>query len=203
MTERPILMNAAMVRAVLGGAKTQTRRVLKQATGPSLSVGIDDDQPGVAALSWLSGDGPGHDVHETVKRVPCPYGVPGDRLWVREAWAPTGDPGRALYRCDFPEGPLSIKFKPSIHMPRWASRISLEVTDVRVERLQDISEGDAQAEGTERRDPVWPIPACPERGTHRAGFEALWESINGPGSWDANPWLWVVEFRRADRADQA
>ena len=80
MTERPILFSAPMVRAILDGSKTQTRRVLKQATGPSLSVGIDDETA-VAELSWLYGDGPGHDVHEATKRVHCPYGQPGDRLW--------------------------------------------------------------------------------------------------------------------------
>ena len=88
MKERPILFSGAMVRAILDGRKTQTRRVLKQAVGPSLSVGIEEE-PGVAELSWLSGPGPGYDVEETIKRVACPYGQPGDRLWVRETWKPS------------------------------------------------------------------------------------------------------------------
>ncbi len=161
MTDRPILFSAPMVRALLSGTKTQTRRVLKQATGPSLSVGMDDDEPGVAALSWLWGDGPGHDVHETIKRVRCPYGQPGDRLYLRETWQavngndrarhivthPAPDRGWIEYaatpRIDEP----AYKWRPSIHMPRWASRITLDVTGIRVERLQDISEADAIAEG--------------------------------------------------------
>lgn len=192
MSERPILFSAPMVRAILAGTKTQTRRVLKQAVGPSLSVGIDDDAPGVAELSWLYGDGPGHEVHESVKRVPCPYGTPGDRLWVREAWAPHPDfPGtaRAVFRAD-PECAHDVdRWRPSIHMPRAVSRITLEITGVRVERLQDISRGDAMAEGC-------PFPNMAQGDDPREWYRDLWDQINGAGAWDANPWVWCVSFKR-------
>lgn len=224
MKERPILFSAPMVRALLAGTKTQTRRILKQATGPSLSVGMDDDLPGTAALSWLWGDGPGYDVHETIKRVTCPYGRPGDRLWVRETWGvgsrpdPWGGYDGLEYRADEafideiemlpcykvepPDGVCYSDYrsgwKPSIHMPRWASRITLEVTGVRVERLQDISQADAMAEGAP------PSHQSIDRVSRELGYAdfsrswyaQLWDRINGPGSWDANPWVWVVAFKR-------
>ncbi|KAF7958240.1 hypothetical protein AWV80_01330 [Cupriavidus sp. UYMU48A] len=221
--ERPILFSGAMVRAILEGEKSQTRRVLKQATGPSLSVGIEEE-PGVAELSWLYGDGPGHDVHERIKRVACPYGKPGDRLWVRETWSQptTLDPGPTVYRADYPAcvppgfenipPAESITWKPSIHMPRSLSRIRLEVTDVRVEKLQSMSQNDLWSEGIGEllEDPN----SAPGRAFNEAehymiggapmkhipemyGFAALWDSLNGAGAWDANPWVWVVEFRRA------
>lgn len=225
MTERPILFSAPMVRAILSGTKTQTRRVLKQATGPSLSVDTDDDAPGVAELSWLWGDGPGHDVHETIKRVPCPYGQPGDRLWVRETFAhiyrDNSKPEQrreddVAYRADHPglDEYAYGAWCPSIHMPRWASRLQLEITGVRVERLQAISEADALAEGISSvRSQSWDRQHFPEwrflfdeavqAGTKPPigpspadAFEKLWESINGPDSWAANPWVWVVEFKR-------
>ena len=202
-----------MVRALLDGSKTQTRRVLKQATGPSLSVGIEDE-PGVAELSWLSGDGPGYDVHETVKKVPCPYGQPGDRLWVRESFSgphcmerteeyPAMPPGQwpnespIWYWADGePDHGDWTRPRPSIHMPRWASRITLEIVSVRVERLQDISEADAQAEGCEIE---YDTPdGHGSQPSYYRGYMNLWESINGPGSWDANPWVWCVEFRRIE-----
>jgi hypothetical protein len=207
MKERPILFSAPMVRALLDGSKTQTRRVLKQATGPSLSVGIEDE-PGVAELSWLSGDGPGHDVHETVKKVSCPYGVPGDRLYVREAWRSTGDGGRCddmpprdlqphavWFEADgmAPAAECAGKARRAFHMPKWASRVTLEITSVRVERLQDISEADAIAEGC-----AGGHGAISDYGYHATPCEHyhwLWDSING-GSWAANPWVWIVAFRR-------
>ncbi|NDZ11537.1 hypothetical protein C7T35_01185 [Variovorax sp. WS11] len=217
MKEQPILFSAPMVRALLAGTKTQTRRVLKQATGPSLSIGIENE-PGVAELSWLWGDGPSHDVHETVMKVPCPYGVPGDRLWVREAirLVPDQEPddgtGRVLstYGAD---GSLTVadawpwkrSYLPPMHCPRGLSRITLEVTGVRVERLQDVSEADAIAEGIEndpRLDPAgtchWRVYGREHTGTSspESSYESLWESINGAGSWAANPFVWVVEFRR-------
>lgn len=217
MKERPILFSAPMVRALLAGTKTQTRRVLKQATGPSLSVGIEDE-PGVAELSWLWGDGPGHDVHETIKKVRCLYGVPGDRLWVREAWRSTGDGGRCnsmpprdmqphdvWYEADGlpPVDECAGKLRPSMFMPRWASRILLEVTEVRVDRLQDISDADAQAEGTPCYVCGGPLNGhseadchCFHRKASASDYRGLWEQINGPGSWDANPWVWAVSFRR-------
>jgi hypothetical protein len=202
--ERPILFSAAMVRAILDGRKTQTRRVLKQAIGPSLSV--DSDEIGIAKLSWLHGAGPGYAVEETVKRVPCPYGQPGDRLWVRETWAQpaASDPGLTVYRANYPScvpagfenipPTESITGKPSIHMPRAACRIVLEVTGVRVERLKDCSEDDAEAEGIAF---LREVPDVDETLTARQLYECLWDSINGASAWEANPWVWMVEFRRA------
>jgi hypothetical protein len=194
-----------MVRAILEGRKTQTRRIVK----PSAHVSINDG--GIAY--WGS--------H-------CPYGQPGDRLWVRETWRPMGDLARLAVHigCD-PDGVVAYKadddgsnvlpWRPAIHMPRWASRLTLEITNVRVERLQDISEEDAQAEGVKT---VWtgrselpcggvanaefinyePPAGCElkdivQAQTFRNRFAQLWDSINGVGSWDANPWVWVVEFK--------
>lgn len=211
MKERPILFSAPMIRALLAGTKTQTRRVLKQAIGPSLSVGIEDE-PGVAELSWLWGDGPGHDVHETVKKVRCPYGVPGDRLWVREGFSgphhQDGFPPSLWHPMDdiwyWADGNPAIgdwtRPRPSIHMPRWASRLTLEVTEVRVERLQDISEADSRAEGITdggctscgEPEPCGCPAAAPSA---RDAYCHLWGQINGPDSWAANPWVWAVSFR--------
>ena len=170
MRERPILFSAPMVRAILAGTKTQTRRVCK----------------GQRELSNV------HDFQ--IDR--CPYGQLGDRLWVRETWLrhSVNVPNDYLYRADHPDdgtiGPAHGGWKPSIHMPRWASRITLEITDVRVERLQDISARDAWAEG------ITPSPDVDPYHEYRD----LWESINGPGSWDANPWVWAVSFKRIDAA---
>lgn len=193
MRERPILFSGAMVRAILGGRKSQTRRAVKP-------------QP---AGAWAA---PG--------RSSCPYGQPGERLWVRETHAPRADcwgrwaesvayersvfgPGELCYAADGGD-PFIEKWRPSIHMPRWACRLVLEVAGVRVERLQAISEGDAEAEGAERdTEPCdHARRSCAEVGclgpTHRAGFADLWASINGQASWDANPWVWVVDFRRVE-----
>lgn len=222
MKERPILFSGPMVRAILAGTKTQTRRVLKQATGPSLSVDCSDN--GVAELSWLWGDGPGYDVNETIKHVPCPYGQPGDRLWVRENFQPLLADGFEPYEADWETGwgyaprhvatdgavefidmddNISSRVKPSIHMPRWASRLTLEITGVRVERLQYISEADALAEGiVQLKDGGFGLPA----GEHyhcadpRQSYFSLWQAINGPGSVEANPWVWVVEFKKLETA---
>lgn len=234
MKERPMLFSAPMVRAILDGRKTVTRRVLKQATGPSLSVGMSDDDAGVAELSWLWGDGPGYDVNETIKRVACPYGVRGDRLWVREThylhgiWSVRKDADAKRRWTFHATQDMGVQFeqpnglirgrsttvpgwyrRPSIHMPRWASRITLEVTGGRVERLQEISEADAKAEGADcltwsgiegtAADLIdWPLKEVAH--PHRNGFAVLWESINGPESWNANPFVWVVTFRRIDHA---
>lgn len=179
MTERPILFSAPMVRAILAGTKTQTRRVVK----PDGKYRLD--------LVCPADGGPSR----------CPYGQPGDRLWVREAWrvvwSSDGEPPRSFdasyrfwYEADAPLQDGYGKLRPSIHMPRCASRITLKITGVRVERLQDISIRDCIAEGIHCGGPENPD------GIEKRDYRDLWASINGPESWDANPWVWVIEFRR-------
>jgi hypothetical protein len=220
MKERPILFSAPMVRALLAGTKTQTRRVMPhqpQEILPGYAPKVywpardrhmtHGDPDGAAYLQFeRPGDYDGAHVMRGGFGFRCRYGQPGDRLWVREAWRPVhgGYPDQgARYRADFDRD--QTVWRPSIHMPRWASRITLEVTRVRVERLQDISEADAVAEGVrpDRRClPDDDAAAFSRIGKVRgnsfpiARYAALWESINGPGSWDANPWVWVVEFKR-------
>lgn len=224
MNERPILFSAPMVRAILDGRKTQTRRIAKLNASGRVARG---------GRNWHCED--------PAAIIACPYGSASDCLWVRETWAhyQTIDPrktpdgrsfsevsdGLAGYRADGHESIEGFRrhvrlmggsdaveingdrWRPSIHMPRWASRITLEITAVRVERLQAISEADAKAEGVEPwvvGDGFWrdygltadqeevgapPLPSA------RDSFRSLWESINGAGSWAANPWVWVVEFR--------
>ena len=182
MKERPILFSAPMVRAILDGSKTQTRRLVKPQ--PSILAG--------ELLCWKD-DALTDDQMADL----CPNGQPGDRLWVRETFAEgihqMADANHWAYAADRfgTQQRLSDRWKPSIHMPRAASRITLEINSVRVERLQDISEADAMAEG---------VNAGKYLGLERANaraFSELWESINGPDSWAANPWVWVIEFRRA------
>ncbi len=147
---------------------------------------------------------------------PLPYGVPGDRLWVREAWFPVGtwqprwSEDGALYRADgeaaearrreLAPGLKRPGWRPSIHMPKWASHILLEVTDVRVERLNDISEEDARAEGVEsgvaQNGSINGQPATVWVFNPRKGFALLWDTVNGPGAWNANPWCWAITFKR-------
>jgi hypothetical protein len=146
----------------------------------------------------------------------CPYGQPGDRLWVRECFAAwwetaTGKRSHVMgYRADIDDpywdgfgfdDPwwLDAKWEPSIHMPRSFSRITLEITGVRLERLQEISESDARSEGVNAAPDWRHLFNDPEAMSYRCGFARLWESINGPGSWAANPWVWVVEFRRIEQ----
>jgi hypothetical protein len=195
MKERPILFSGAMVRALLAGSKTQTRRVVK----------ITHRTPGLAACLMPPA---GLPARPRVAAELCPYGQPGDRLWVRESTYRrpqlnllTGEPldpkyGGGAYTADdddvlTPEGFdlcwwYSRKACPSIHMPRWASRILLEITEVRVERLQDISRGDAMAEGC-------PFPNMATGPDPRKWYADLWECLGG--RWDANPWVWAVSFR--------
>lgn len=187
MRERPILFSAPMVRAILEGRKTQTRRVFKLPRRMEWYPDLGGEREG-----WycdIGGRGWWH-----VSETACPYGAPGDRLWVRETWGLyqhqfDHECHDVIYRAD-DQRPIVDRWRPSIHMPRWASHIDLEVTGVRVERLQDISEADAMAEGVPEAIP-FETP-----GFYRQGFHDLWESINGAGSWDANPWVWVVEFQR-------
>lgn len=138
----------------------------------------------------------------------CPFGDVGDRIWVRETWAEAGGsaPELRLYRANYPAHVPThyenvppaedIRWTPSIHMPRWASRILLEITDVRVERLNGISEEDAKAEGA-------PTECCVIGDKHFLGFRSLWKSIYGDDGWQANPWVWVIEFKRIEGDDHA
>jgi hypothetical protein len=214
MTTRPILFSAPMVRALLADTKTQTRRIVKYI--PALG------EPGDWCHRYLS-----HGLRDIIGDCAayCPYGRPGDRLWVRETFldtrAMTGglDDGPrmvpAYYRADDMHpydaermAKYGKKWTPSIHMPRWASRITLEITGVRVERLQEISEVDARAEGVDllRVDghEMWRDYSVADEDNEGHGYcytavesyITLWESINGPGSWDANPWVWVINFKR-------
>ena len=196
MAERPILFSAPMVRAILAGTKTQTRRVVK----PQPAERGDNGGAFMEIIpSLLPSRGGLFDVRyalDNPRAIRCPYGQPGDRLWVRETFGhfernENFKPGaEVFYRAD--GNCLELEpWRPSIHMPRWASRITLEITGVRVERLQDISEADAYAEGIQHCD-LW------GDGTPRGFYRVLWEQINGAGSWDASPWVWVVEFKRME-----
>ena len=222
MKERPILFSGPMVVAILAGLKTQTRRIFKFRETGQPPTCPDKFDPACVTQ-------------------PCPYGTPGDRLWVRETtqmrylrnlltgepteakcgeYCADGEPVLNEHEFDFAWW-YSRKVCPAIHMPRWASRITLEITDVRVERLQDISEQDAVAEGIvndagaahrqrerfgERADETdtnfWTYdPAIQTKCggwwmSATAAFGALWEKVNGPGAWERNLWVWVLTFRR-------
>lgn len=205
MKERPINLKAHEVLAILDGRKTQMRRVVfNKRTTDFQSIEERDDG---SLWPWRETD----DAQD--HWYPCPYGQPGDRLWVREnfsgPWCMETQDGSAAVPPSkwglgsriwyWADGEPSYgdwtRPRPSIHMPRWASRITLEVTGVRVERLQDISVADAIAEGVN----IHPDHHGKPRESIYSAVEAyrdLWEQINGPGSWDANPLVWVVEFER-------
>jgi len=203
MKERPILFSGPMVRAILEGRKTQTRRVVKCNPHKMAYIGIDlkDMKPTWAAWNekqWNEGGS------QTAK---CPYGQPGDRLWVRETFSAGIDNGEhsVLYKADSVTGGGSemvfAKWKPSIHMPRWASRILLEIVSVRVERLRCISPEDVVAEGIKdswQNGALAEYYQCQRGDILKADFAKLWKSINGPVSWEMDPWVWVVEFKMLD-----
>lgn len=194
--ERPILFSGPMVRALLDDSKTQTRRI----------VNLTDSGRVKAAGSTRN-----WHLEDPNAVLACPYGQPGDRLWVREAWrassahnhlAPSKIPvGDSVEYLADPERIVTGKGRPSIVMPRWASRITLEITAVRVERLQEINSHDAIAEGIRlsRDECYYGSQNFMGHQTAASAYAELWESINGPGSWDANPFVWVVEFRRHAR----
>ncbi|ENZ0271239.1 hypothetical protein ACGABU_003403 [Morganella morganii] len=207
MKERGIIFNAEMVRAILDGRKTQTRRIVK-------AVPITHDFHGWVMSStcakdegkacWAIGDSP--LLKDPIRRN-FPFGKTGDRLWVRETWqcglcTESTFAYRATHKpSDLEEGWSEIiKWRPSSQMPRWASRILLEITGVRVERLQDINEEDAVAEGVEplhggywkHYQPDWTQRQLSARGS----FVTLWNSINGVDAWYKNPWVWVIEFKQ-------
>lgn len=237
--ERPIIFKDDMVRAILEGLKIQTRRIMK----PQPVIGDDGwfrwdgHKPNSKYGAYASNQVDLKSISIFVG-VSCPYGRPGDRLWVREAHAfvpqtayrcstgiyqqinPSDDYEACVYRENFDRS-RSFPWRPSIHMPRWASRITLEITDVRVERLQDISEEDAMAEGARHfpdlpgtspyeQDDRWSMEtpdSCDKcLGNARMAFANYFCKITGnapkglhdPRPWDANPWVWVIEFRRVD-----
>jgi len=224
--ERPIIFSGPMVQAILAGRKTQTRRIIKPQPVHAIALyGADGKPSGNFGLCL-------EDDWVIDKHVRCPYGAPGDRLWVRETWGKgvrpcilkgyrdgiecradvVGNNTPPLYDLQPPAGsPEDLKrgWRPSIHMPRWASRITLRVTEIRVERLQAITEDDARAEGgglyvpghgfiTEdqlKADPGYANFLSPV-----TGFVSIWDSINGAGAWNANPYVWVVKFEREENA---
>lgn len=183
--ERGMIFNDEMVRAILGGNKTLTRRIVEEKFY-------------------------GRAVAAELLAKHCPYGQPGDRIWVRETYRVHGkatDVATLVYRASVRNSwteqthrvpvevcnkPVSEKWTPSIHMPRWASRILLEITDVRVERLRDMSEADAKAEGA---SPAM-YKITPPEAVYRVGFGDIWRSIYGQDNWLSNPWVWVIEFKR-------
>jgi hypothetical protein len=199
MTERPILFTPANAQKVHEGTKTQTRRIVKKRP-PYLYV-----EEGKVLRMDRYGE---YHLHN-------PYGQVGDRLWVREAWRLAGDDADATvtedkawfytdqlrYRGE-PHSEGIDKWRPSIHMPRWACRTVLEITNVRVERLQEISEADALAEGVTGPHmvgyPAYRVPgdSKPRFSSAVAAYEDIWTSIHGLESWDANPWVWVLEFKK-------
>lgn len=217
MKERGLIFGAPMVRALLADRKTQTRRILKlppavvkRGIHPRMDEWMPNrytkgsgqyaggnpdftgDQPPGLLVTCLDG---------TCQRVPCPYGFPGDKLYVRETWASRLDRDDTKPRdlladrdsvyfwadpqtCNTGCGGGAGKKRPGIFLPRWASRLTLEVTEVRVQHLQSLNEEDAVAEG-------WDGDGCPI-----PWYSELWTQINGPGSWEANPFVWALSFRR-------
>jgi hypothetical protein len=206
MNERPILFSAPMVRALLAGTKTQTRRAVRKQFAPDAVVAeVGATTPEGWQVSGHSGlwwDDAGACLDDAVR---CPYGMPGDRLWVRESFSgarayethgyPLKDWGNKIWfwADGNPQRGDWTRPRPSIHMPRHLSRILLEVTAIHVERLQDISAEDATAEGV---DFAGHSPEILRDYSPDERFSMLWETINGDGSWNSNPWVWVVEFKR-------
>jgi hypothetical protein len=199
--EKPILFRGPMVNAILDGGKTQTRRIVKPQ--PVVRGGWHDLPRYSASSEKAFREGAPFFGR-------CPYGSVGDRLWVREAWAanaflnrtkPSDLKGETIYHRATYDNDSHFMWRPSIHMPRWACRLVLEITDVRVERLNAITPEDAVAEGIEGdAEGRWKHYLKPKFGPSPVhSFQTLWESINGVGSWAQNPWVWVVSFRRIER----
>lgn len=220
MKERPILMTPANAQKCHEGTKTQTRRIVKVpdwATDDGM-LKLASQRPATGIAYYVDG--------VPVKRLTCPYGQVGDRLWVRESWCvgkpalPSGcgivpyyGPSKAIDRSVCTKvvhrgawtGDDQPKWRSGMFMPRWACRTVLEITDVRVERLQDINLEDCQSEGV-RCESYTGAPYCTwcsghEAPCHRDAYKTLWESINGVGSWAQNPWVWVVSFKKVRRLD--
>nr|WP_314367635.1 hypothetical protein [uncultured Acinetobacter sp.] len=206
MKERPILFNTPMVQAILSGQKTQTRRIVNKAPTTEINhrlIALDNgwnwqvDQQGIVPTMHREIDNP----------MVCPFGQIGDRLWVRETFRlydldgcphadfPCGCPrnGTPLYKASHDCGD-GEKWKPSIHMPRSACRLILEITKIRVERLNDISSEDAKAEGFDYSTHPSAIQMGYAIGA-KTNFRVTWEQIYGQNEWNKNPWVWVVEFK--------
>lgn len=192
MSERPILFSSPMVRAIMAGAKTQTRRVLKEQ--PNKFAHVDFDEVRGWYLWWDECTSCGSpDVRQGHADIVCPYGNQGDRLWVRETF--TFCCGPIEYKADSSTSckDSTMTWKPSIFMRRKDSRITLEITEIRCERLQDITNEDIRAEG------AWSDAISMSRADMPIdAWRELWESINGKESWEANPMVWVVEFRKVN-----
>ena len=211
MKERPILFSTPMVQAILEGRKTQTRRIVKQS-------------PIAAGLDWSLWYDEKLDAQLNQRQfaqLHCPYGKPGDRLWVRENFRLSADqddkpPSQdywksgAWYAADSEGEPSGCaggagRLRSAIHMPRWASRLTLEIIQIRVERLQDMTRDDAAAEGVPEHggeahklgliDGSRPFHEYDNRTTVE-NYAILWDSINGKDSWESNPWVWIVHFTR-------
>ena len=223
MNERPILFSSSMVLALLAGTKTQTRRIVKgtveDVRNPEwygerrLVHSLRCQRPFCETVDDYALACGGYDCEADGRTDRSPYGSSGDRLWVKEThaivprtayWHDLSIPHVerehewAIYRANW-ERTAPSRWRPSIHMPRWASRLTLEITGVRVERLQGITQADARAEGVVDTSGAWEIDGPltdSDRAGPRGAYEALWESINGEGSWDANPWVWKITFKR-------
>lgn len=208
--DRPIIFGSESVKAILEGRKTQTRRVVKDA--PADWMGYKFHQMVGRIAQWVPKSS--YHSHHAHQESICPYGKVGDEVWVRESFRELGSaqkidgqlpwrgsPDICVYKSD---GDYDGPWRSPIHMPRWASRITLEITGVRVERLEDISEADAQAEGVEPSH-YGDLTVIPEqivsrsifpKSCHRYGFGVAWDKINGKKHpWASNPWVWAVEFR--------
>lgn len=226
MKERPIIFSGPMVRAILEGRKTQTRWVVK----PRPTVEPDGSirflwatffpnghvhtwaRSGCGGENWMAQDYPNENKFEqalqrTPYSNPCPYGVPGDRLWVKETWQEHA--GRVCYKAGIPPFThnccqfVGHLWRSPIHMPRRLSRITLEIESVRVEKLQEISEADAKAEGCHRACELNSPPISSEHGhgyfhptSFYDGFSHMWCATEGHESWKSNPWVWVLSFKK-------
>ncbi|HBW1980128.1 TPA: hypothetical protein N3006_002823 [Klebsiella quasipneumoniae] len=214
MTERGMIFNAEMARAILDGRKTQTRRPIKWKQTRFTEIGEREDG---SKWPWSEDTERACDFWH-----PCPFGAVGDRIWVRETFCPVDDTqyggekwvdyrATPKFEASHPAGwdsapndAEALKWRPSIHMPRWASRILLEITDVRVERLNAISEEDATAEGVPPAGSLLPdylgtfLTPKGDFATAKVAFQRLWESIYGEESWKANGWVWVISFKRVE-----
>lgn len=230
MTDRPILMSGGMVRATLADLKTKTRRAMKPqpcdyTPGPNVHAAKHptayfdaycggrktDLNPRGMTQHWCWWTPDNRQGPDWIK---CPYGVPGDRLWVKETFKPHSTfadlkpseipDSKIFYRADNSYAPINTKWWPSLFMQRRFSRILLEIVSIRAERLHDITEADAEAEGVREPslgDPHVISPQFVGQIARAAApplvlWQFLWRSINGDASWDANPWVWVVEFKR-------